>query len=253
MTVQVPSQFVSLIQQMSSVTGLPYDVIAAQADDESGFNTQAVSPTGAEGWLQFEPSTYNQYASQAGVDQGTEFIAADEAKVYDAYMSVLLNQYQGNAQNALAAYNAGSANSSAGQQYAQSILSAAGAGSNTVASPNASQNPTATTTSSNCEWYDPLSYGNCAASAGASAFLGILSAFGITPTSIEDLLERAALMIFGGIIIIIGIKNMMSGSYSNSKSDNSSSANISNSDESSAEADAESGTTEFAEDTAIAA
>jgi uncharacterized protein YjbJ (UPF0337 family) len=45
-------------------------------------------------------------------------------------------------------------------------------------------------------------------SAAGDVFLGVLSAFGITPTSIEDLLERAALMLFGGIIILIGLKNL---------------------------------------------
>lgn len=111
---------------MSQATGIPYNVEAAQAFIESDYNATAVSPAGAQGWLQFLPSTYDQYAVQAGVPSGTEFTPADEAKVYDVYMSSLLTQEHGDLRNALAVYNAGDASSPAGQQYASSILKLAG-------------------------------------------------------------------------------------------------------------------------------
>jgi Transglycosylase SLT domain len=203
LTVQVPSQFVPLINQMASATGLPYNVIAAQANEESGFNTQAVSPTGAEGWLQFEPSTYASYTTAAGVANGTEFNASDESKVYDVFMSDLLKEFNGNVSDALAAYNAGPGNLQAGAGYASTILSNAGEGSSIVASPNASQNPTATLTS-----FNPLN--------PSSWLPAIFSGLGIT-TDIEDILERGALMLFGGILIVIGIVRMSNSSGSNPK------------------------------------
>jgi hypothetical protein len=203
LTVQVPTQFVPLINQMASATGLPYNVIAAQANEESGFNTQAVSPTGAEGWLQFEPSTYASYTAAAGVANGTEFNASDESKVYDVFMSDLLKEFNGNVSDALAAYNAGPGNLQAGAGYASTILSNAGEGSTIVASPNASQNPTATLTS-----FNPLN--------PASWLPSIFSGLGIT-TDIEDILERGALMLFGGILIVIGIVRMSNSSGSNPK------------------------------------
>jgi hypothetical protein len=206
MTVQVPSQFQSLLQQMSKATGLPYNVEAAQANEESGFNTQAVSPTGAEGWLQFEPSTYNSYAAAAGVAQGTEFNAADEAKVYDVFMSDLLKEFGGNVQDALAAYNAGPGNIQAGMGYANTILSNAGEGTSIVATPNAAQNPA--TANATLESFNPLNPGTWLPS--------IFSALGIT-SDVEDILERGALMLFGGILIIIGIIRI-SGSSNNKSS-----------------------------------
>ena len=111
---------------MSQATGIPYNIEAAQAFVESSFNATAVSSAGAEGWLQFLPSTYNQYAGQAGVAPGTEFDPLSESKVYDAYMGSLLSTYHGDVRNALAAYNAGVASSSAGQAYASQILKLAG-------------------------------------------------------------------------------------------------------------------------------
>lgn len=112
---------------MSQSTGIPYNIEAAQAFVESDFNATATSSKGAQGWLQFLPSTYDQFAAQAGVAPNTEFTPTDEAQVYDAYMGELLRQNRGDIRNALAAYNAGDPQSPAGQQYASEILKIAGA------------------------------------------------------------------------------------------------------------------------------
>lgn len=154
MAVQVPQQYVSLIDQMAKATGLPYAVIAAQANLESGFNPSAVSPSNAEGWLQFLPSTYDSYAAQAGVAEGTEFNPTDESKVYGIFMKDLLNQEGGSVRNALAAYNAGAGDLAAGQGYASEILNAAGSGDITVPTTGA------TTTSSSGASSAPFPFGN---------------------------------------------------------------------------------------------
>jgi hypothetical protein len=49
----------------------------------------------------------------------------------------------------------------------------------------------------------------------------ILKALGITPSSIEDLLERFALMLFGSILIIVGILRMTDRKSGDSKQQNS--------------------------------
>jgi hypothetical protein len=155
MAVQVPEQYVALLQQMSKATGIPYAVEAAQANLESGFNANAVSPSNAQGWLQFLTSTYNSVAAQAGVPEGTEFNPTDEAKAYEVYMKQLLNEEGGSVRNALAAYNAGPGDIAAGQGYASEILNAAGSGNVTVPTTTTSQLSGPTGTSS-----DPFPFGN---------------------------------------------------------------------------------------------
>lgn len=118
--------FSQLVSQMSQATGLSTGVINAQVMAESGYNPNAVSPAGAEGWLQFEPGTYNEYAAAAGVAPGTEFNPVAESKVYDVFMRALLKEFGGNVQKALAAYNAGPGNIAAGMGYANGILAQAG-------------------------------------------------------------------------------------------------------------------------------
>lgn len=130
--ISVPQSYVPLLQEGVSATGIPYNIEAAQAFVESSFNANAVSSAGAQGWLQFLPSTYDTYASTAGVATGTEFNPSDEEKVYDVFMKDLLATYHGDVRNALAAYNAGDASSPAGQQYASEILALAGSGDVTV-------------------------------------------------------------------------------------------------------------------------
>jgi soluble lytic murein transglycosylase-like protein len=69
------------------------------ASQESGFNSSAVSPAGAQGLMQFMPAT----AAGLGVN------AMDPASAIDGaarYLSSLTKQF-GSTQLALAAYNAG--------------------------------------------------------------------------------------------------------------------------------------------------
>lgn len=184
--VNVPAQYAPLIQEMSSATGLPQSVIAAQANNESAFSATARSSAGALGWLQFLPSTYDAYAAQAGVAKGTEFNPADEAKVYDVFMKQLLNQEKGNVRNALAAYNAGPGNVSAGLGYADKILGEAG------------QNGNITTTG-----FNPIG-----ALTGGLSISGIL---GNLLGDLRDVFERFGLILLGAALILLGIHVLASG------------------------------------------
>jgi len=116
MTVNVPQNYVLLVKYASIHTGLPYQVVACQANLESGFNANAVSPAGAEGWLQFLPSTFAAYGS------GSPFNPQDETYAYVNFMNQLLRDFGGDVRKALAAYNAGPGNYQAGLGYADTIL-----------------------------------------------------------------------------------------------------------------------------------
>lgn len=121
MPVIVPSFAVKWITAAAVGSGLPYNVVACQVNDESGFNAGAVSSAGAEGPYQFLPSTFY------GVWHGSPFSWQDSTIAYGIYMSQLLRQFHGNVRDALAAYNAGPGNIAAGFGYADSILGCANA------------------------------------------------------------------------------------------------------------------------------
>jgi hypothetical protein len=120
--VAVPAQYEGMLKNAATETGLPYGVVAAQVNDESGFDPSALSGAGAEGMFQFLPSTY----TGLGFPAGTENDPNQEVKAYIAYMKQLLAWAGGDVRKALAAYNAGQGNWQAGIGYADSILSAAG-------------------------------------------------------------------------------------------------------------------------------
>ena len=113
-----------LVVQAAKNTGLPASVVAAQVNAESGGDPNVTSPAGAEGEFQFLPSTY----VGLGFPAGTEFNPAEEVRAYEKYMTQLLQWAHGDVRQALAGYNAGQRDWQAGLGYADSILSAAKAG-----------------------------------------------------------------------------------------------------------------------------
>lgn len=206
MTITVPAQYQQYVQAASAGTGLPYQVEAAQAQAESNFNSNAVSSTGAEGFWQFEPGTYNSVAGTAGVPPDSEFNVGFETQAYIVYMDELLQEEGGNVFKALEAYNAGPGNLSAGEGYATGILNAAGQ-SNTL-----NVTPTQLTGFPN-----PLNLLNPAADIGNAIDSGlgkaisgvgdnILKSIGV-PT-LKDLLQRLGLIILGAVLVIVGL-NML--------------------------------------------
>jgi hypothetical protein len=87
----------------SQESGVPLDLLLAQAQQESGFNPNAVSPAGAQGISQFMPGTAKEY----GID------ARDPAQSIAAqaqYIKKGLDLYGGDEAKALASYNAGFGN-----------------------------------------------------------------------------------------------------------------------------------------------
>jgi soluble lytic murein transglycosylase-like protein len=91
--------YADLFTRAAGRHGVDASLLAAVASQESGFDSQAVSPAGAQGLMQFMPAT----ARGLGVD------ALDPASAIDGaarYLSSLTQQF-GSTQLALAAYNAG--------------------------------------------------------------------------------------------------------------------------------------------------
>lgn len=145
MSISIPSQYKSYVTHAAEALGLPEQIVAAQIELESSWNPKARSPAGAEGIAQFEPGTFAAY----GPKGGDPYNVGDAFKAYEAYMGQLLKQQHGSIRNALAAYNAGPGNLSAGYTYANMIMQRAGvvpgakagkAGKNAAYDPNSGVN-----------------------------------------------------------------------------------------------------------------
>lgn len=97
------SELLQLLNAAESQYGIPHDLLARQAWEESHFDPNATNPSGAQGLMQFEPATAAQY----GVTN--PFDPAQAAAGAGAYMAALFNQF-GRWGLALAAYDAGPGN-----------------------------------------------------------------------------------------------------------------------------------------------
>jgi hypothetical protein len=98
----VPTQYAPAISRAAQRWNVSATLLAAQIQQESGFNPFAVSPAGARGIAQFMPDTAAAY----GLDDPTDAGTAIDAQAH--LMRDLLRRF-GSVPLALAAYNAGSA------------------------------------------------------------------------------------------------------------------------------------------------
>lgn len=97
-------EFQKTINDAARENNLDPKLIKAVIEQESGFNPNAVSQSGAMGLMQLMPAT----ARQMGVKDPLN--PHENVRAGTKYLSSLLNRYQGNVVLALSAYNAGPAN-----------------------------------------------------------------------------------------------------------------------------------------------
>jgi soluble lytic murein transglycosylase-like protein len=95
------SEYESLIDQAASRNGLDPAILHGLIEQESGFNASATSSAGAAGLTQLMPGT----ASSLGVANPLD--PAESIEGGARYLGQLMGQFGGNAEDALAAYNAG--------------------------------------------------------------------------------------------------------------------------------------------------
>lgn len=118
--VMVPPEYEYLVQYAAQQLGISPAIVAAQIAQESGWNPNAVGQYGELGLFQFMPGTWKSWG------QGDPRNPGAGLQAYVKFMKSLLAQEGGNIQLALAAYNAGPGNITAGLSYAQTILQNSG-------------------------------------------------------------------------------------------------------------------------------
>lgn len=111
-TVKIPEQYRDAVEKSANTAGLPVGIIAAQIQQESGWNPKAVSPVGARGIAQFMPGTWAEWGN--GKDPFDPFAGLDAQGRYMKHLGDIIADLASNEQEkirfTLASYNAGAGN-----------------------------------------------------------------------------------------------------------------------------------------------
>lgn len=176
----VPSQYQLYVNNAANQLGISPDIVAAQIETESSWNPNANSGA-AQGIAQFTPATWQDYG------HGSPYNVADAFNAYVNYMGTLLREENNNIRDALAAYNAGPGDKSAGYAYADAILKKAGTGISGTSSGVANATPAVS--------LNPFSWPD-----------GIVKFFDTITSGVFWM--RALMVVGGGILILYAVNDM---------------------------------------------
>jgi len=101
-----PTAYRQVVADMSTESGLSSSLIWSIIRQESAFNVQAVSRTGAKGLMQLMPATAKEVADSNHVESPDLFNPDDNIRLGSLYLSALVERFNNHAL-AAAAYNAG--------------------------------------------------------------------------------------------------------------------------------------------------
>jgi len=102
-----PLKYTDYIKKYSTQYGVDPALVAAVILQESRFNPNAVSPMGARGLMQFMPGTAATMARELGFAKYDIFNPETSVEFGAAHLRDLLAKYNGDIDQALASYNAG--------------------------------------------------------------------------------------------------------------------------------------------------
>ncbi|SDB26129.1 Transglycosylase SLT domain-containing protein [Pseudobutyrivibrio sp. YE44] len=100
--ISTATSYKDIFIEASKKYGVSYDLLTAMAQQESGFNPDAVSRSGAMGIMQIMPETAKYLGLKNPYDAYENIMAGAK------YIAEKLKEFNGNVDKALAAYNAGS-------------------------------------------------------------------------------------------------------------------------------------------------
>ena len=85
-------------------------LLKSQVKAESNFDPLAMSPVGASGLAQFMPKTFNEWVAKLNIHSPSPFNPEQSIQCQAAYMRWLMDQFPGELDRAIAAYNFGVGN-----------------------------------------------------------------------------------------------------------------------------------------------
>ncbi len=108
---RIEDRYDSLIRYYAEINNFaPWLVLKAQIKAESGFNPMARSFAGATGLAQFMPTTFMEWSARLLIASPNPYNPEHSIACQAAYMRWLLDQFAGNLDRALGAYNFGVGN-----------------------------------------------------------------------------------------------------------------------------------------------